>query len=78
MSAWSPHLPLKVISCGLTAAFRVGGGVADFDLLYLSQVSSSWALRLPPPPQSLTQLQEWGWARTIASDQSPFSQGRSC
>ena len=32
MSAWSPHLPLEVISWGLTAALRVGGGVADFDL----------------------------------------------
>ena len=47
MSAWSPHLPLKVTSWGLTAEFRAWGwgvGVEWLTLtsLCLSLVSSSW------------------------------------
>lgn len=55
VSAWSPHLPLKVTSWGLTAEFRAWGwgvGVEWLTLtsLCLSLVSSSWVCGLPPPP----------------------------
>lgn len=56
------------------------GGLLTGTALCLSQVSSpSWVLWVTAcPPQSLTQLQQRGWARAIGNDQPPFPQGRSC
>lgn len=60
MSAWSPHLPLKVTSWGLAMNSGPGGGGGvgwglgvewlTLTSLCLSQVSSGWVLRIPPPP----------------------------
>lgn len=56
------------------------GGLLTGTSLCLSQLSSpSWALWVTAcRPQSLTQLQERGWARATGHDQPPFPQGRSC